>query len=454
MSEEKKQFTYFDSKNVEHTIEISSADFALVQENIRITDKAMKTKPTTFFKDAMRRFAKNKSSIIGAIVLGIIVLGAVFIPVIDQSPISLNAVELQYQTDLHPKIFDAGFGFWDGTMEKTDQTIVLDWDKYYADGTVVASPINEGDLKNIIGGVNGFYNVKITTGDLASRYGDGGYVRFYCSSKQSEAMLRTPTSHQFPYDFSGDTEYKVQLETVSIQDVNEGSTWVATYGIENTYSLSFVWTDADKNDHFYDLIPLTSERKLFDVSMNTIKAAVVADRAAAGLTGQFSEADDPRLLMTLTRGVEATGDMVPSNRKTVYSNVLIKKFLISTSDTEATIEVPVVGQNGVNETITHQQFLDNLGFDNANKFLMRPTNTITGGATSNPYFWTSVGNSSQTVGYQINVATGSCRWDTYEEKYGINNIADLGVNTLKLWKDKGWIEADLDLIATANLAGK
>ena len=115
MSETKKTFTYLDSKNVEQTIEIGASDLTLVQENIRITDKAMKTKPTTFFKDAMKRFAKNKSSIVGAVVLGIIVLGALFIPVFDPNPISSSTVELQYQTNLYPKIFGAGSGFWDGT---------------------------------------------------------------------------------------------------------------------------------------------------------------------------------------------------------------------------------------------------------------------------------------------------------------------------------------------------
>ena len=57
-------------------------DFVLVQNDIRITDKKLETKPTTFFKDALRRFGKNKSSVVGFIILSILILLAIFVPII------------------------------------------------------------------------------------------------------------------------------------------------------------------------------------------------------------------------------------------------------------------------------------------------------------------------------------------------------------------------------------
>ena len=53
----------------ERHIDFRPDDFQLVQQNIRITDKKLETKPTTFLKDAFRRFCKNKSSVVGAIIL-------------------------------------------------------------------------------------------------------------------------------------------------------------------------------------------------------------------------------------------------------------------------------------------------------------------------------------------------------------------------------------------------
>jgi hypothetical protein len=38
-------------------------DFVFVNKDNVIKDKKLETKPTTFFKDAMRRFVKNKSSV-------------------------------------------------------------------------------------------------------------------------------------------------------------------------------------------------------------------------------------------------------------------------------------------------------------------------------------------------------------------------------------------------------
>ena len=55
-------------------------DFQLVQTDIRITDRQLDSKPTTFFKDAFRRFCKNKSSVVGAVILSVLVVMAIFVP--------------------------------------------------------------------------------------------------------------------------------------------------------------------------------------------------------------------------------------------------------------------------------------------------------------------------------------------------------------------------------------
>ena len=96
-------------------------DFVLVQNDIRITDKKLETKPTTFFKDALRRFGKNKSSVVGFIILSILILLAIFVPII--SPYDIDTVKSE-EKFLEPKLFDAGFGFWDGT--RSQQHVMYD----------------------------------------------------------------------------------------------------------------------------------------------------------------------------------------------------------------------------------------------------------------------------------------------------------------------------------------
>ena len=114
---DKKEYTYLDSSNVEHVVSISKEDFKLNQKDKSIHDTKFKTKPTTFFKDALKRFAKNKSSVAGAIILGTLLLLSVLIPVIDPSDIDTTHPSEAF---LAPKLFDSGTGFWDGTEKKYD----------------------------------------------------------------------------------------------------------------------------------------------------------------------------------------------------------------------------------------------------------------------------------------------------------------------------------------------
>lgn len=96
-------------------IDFRSDDFVLVQQNIRIMDKKLETKPTTFMKDAFRRFCKNKSSVAGAIILAILIALTILVPWL--SPYNIENVHSP-ERFLAPKLFKAGTGFWDGTRKK------------------------------------------------------------------------------------------------------------------------------------------------------------------------------------------------------------------------------------------------------------------------------------------------------------------------------------------------
>ena len=94
------------------SVEFNSDDFILVQQNVRISDKKLDTKPTTFFKDALKRFTKNKSSVTAAIILAILILLAIIVPMVSTKNITVVASKERF---LAPKLFEAGTGFWDGT---------------------------------------------------------------------------------------------------------------------------------------------------------------------------------------------------------------------------------------------------------------------------------------------------------------------------------------------------
>ena len=95
-------------------------DFELVQSETKIKDKKLETKPTTFFKDAFRRFCKNKASVSAAFIIGILILLAIFVPIFTPYDIGVKHVSTP-EKFLEPKLFEVNkYHFWDGTKKYTN----------------------------------------------------------------------------------------------------------------------------------------------------------------------------------------------------------------------------------------------------------------------------------------------------------------------------------------------
>ena len=95
---------------------IPKEKFALVNENKRLKDKELVTKPVGYFKDAFRRFARNKGSLVAACVIGVLVLYAIIVPIF--SPYYV-AYEDTYFRNCLPKIFNSDkIDFLDGCSNK------------------------------------------------------------------------------------------------------------------------------------------------------------------------------------------------------------------------------------------------------------------------------------------------------------------------------------------------
>ncbi len=90
-------------------------------------DQAFETKPISFMKGAMIRFAKNKASIVAAIIIAFIVLYALIIPLVSpktyvdpiEYPTGFQDPNFSYVLPYNPMF--KGSGFWDGTEVKKGQ---------------------------------------------------------------------------------------------------------------------------------------------------------------------------------------------------------------------------------------------------------------------------------------------------------------------------------------------
>ena len=141
-------------------------DFVLVNKDKRVTDKKLDTKPTTFFKDAFRRFCKNKASVAGGIILGILIILSIIVPIISQH--NITDVRTQ-EAFLAPKLFEAGTGFWDGTRER--ERIVYDT---VQEVPAVSDKYSVAALKQAIVSIT--VDSEPTLIDTANPYGQGGVV--------------------------------------------------------------------------------------------------------------------------------------------------------------------------------------------------------------------------------------------------------------------------------------
>ena len=201
MDNEVKEFVYTDSSDVEHKIHIRSNSFEFAQKDKSIHDTKFKTKPTTFLKDAFKRFCKNKSSVAGAIILGILLLGSIIIPIADT-----NDIENQHpnETFLEPKLFPTGTGFWDGTKRMTDVPVDPSTLQVGDDGNTYGYPFSSqypsNSVLNLSPARQGYVNT-------ATSSASGGFINLtnlneLVTEEDDESVLNSKTIYYRSSDFT------------------------------------------------------------------------------------------------------------------------------------------------------------------------------------------------------------------------------------------------------------
>ncbi len=109
---------------------IPAEKFTFAQADKKLGDKKLQTKPVSYMRDAWRRFAKNKASIVGMVIIAVLILFSIIAPFVSQYSIEYS--DGAYRNVL-PKISaDASGGFWDGT-ERYEGSLAV-YEREYAMG--------------------------------------------------------------------------------------------------------------------------------------------------------------------------------------------------------------------------------------------------------------------------------------------------------------------------------
>ena len=103
-----------------NTIPMEKFKFANKAE--KVSDKKFETKPVSYAKDVWTRFCKNKSSVVAAVIIILLVLFAIFVPMFCENTYTLALTDtklLEYKY-FRPRIESlVGSGFWDGGKDET-----------------------------------------------------------------------------------------------------------------------------------------------------------------------------------------------------------------------------------------------------------------------------------------------------------------------------------------------
>ncbi len=177
----------------------------------RIHDEKFETKQVGYFRDAFRRFCKNKSSVVAAIIILCLLLYAVFVPVFCETPYSKSLTDTTYltYTKLLPrsKLF-SGLGFWDGTSKKTISE--ADYLYYKAMGLETGMPVITKELETHVDAKK-----KVTYTVRLDSYTLNGMLY----------MTLTESQYQDIQNWQNETGVQVIYPAVTIKETTDANLW-------------------------------------------------------------------------------------------------------------------------------------------------------------------------------------------------------------------------------------
>ena len=432
--------------------EIKSEDFILQDSENAVHEQRFQTKPTTFFKDSMRRFAKNKSSVVAAGILGILILLAIFVPII--SPYDVSKPQDAALTNLEPKLFDSAGGFWDGT--KNVEHVSL----YYDDVKEAWLPNQEiYPVNGIIGGKNGIKVGEPEYTNTADKLGLDGYalVGYFGSNTVQSGRLNSANPFEFYTADLVDKKFKLNLSNSTL-----------TLNHFEVFDLAKI-KEAEGNDkelpQGYVLGKTTLQFNYWDADE---KAYVPVDLVSRSFTHDINVDDGTQVELNSTIIAE-TGMTIfdkfffsiavyPDEGTPVDANVcgLIKNMVIHDSYMD---NPPIPGEDGYTDaqkdiideieffSINLDDGLNGISFDNAMTFIARTAESGYGMRTKNNRGFWSTGSPKD---YSKGVYLGKCRfgsftYDSYEGTLGVvEGYDELGLGVLKGWSRYRWLTYKYD----------
>ena len=410
---------------------IKKEDFVLQQADKTIHEQRFQTKPTTFFKDSMKRFSKNKSSVVAAYILGALILLSIFVPIFNTNDVTKASNPAFY--DLEPKLFDGG-GFWDGTVKVKHKEI--DPNTGLPDPTV----FKPSGVKEIV------YEGKQLT-NTPNIYGKGGYVEtgFYGDMGIEYAYLNTRSSQ----DLAGDFVFSLDLSASNLTVTNfvaadeemlANDPELAGKGVvpENfeigRTGLDFVYFDGD-DEKVVNLISTVHKLNIQEGGDPAVPLNQIIETA----TGQtFFNDFYFRIVTTKNESSSASAHICS----------LVKSLVITTDSTKKKEQMYFASEPD------EETLICGISFTDAMQMMVRTINVGTGrNQYKNTGYWNispggyGIAGSDNKYVKGIYLASSyfaSFTYDSYTATLGVVTIA-LNNDNLEYYYNMGWIDYNIDV---------
>ena len=398
------------NKNFEN---LSKDDFVIVKKEEHIKDVKFETKSTTFARDALKRFCKNKSSVVAAFIIGILILLSIIVPI--ASPYESNAnVSHPTETLLLPKLFNPkNSSWWNGTKKYYNEAVYIKEDGSY-------DLYNETFRESAIVKIG---NVKTNYTNTSVEYGTGGY--FLANSNYTLPSENATTSSRYYVQTNTKMNYRKKdniLIDFEFGITDEAGNVLDEYknidgGILSMYR--FYFTDGDTFYYFYH-----------DNASNSWKYADIDDSLA--WSNDYVDYVGNRAI-----------DVSQILTEVGYSSLDGMKFgvevkLSSVSNAYTIFKTIKFNYNKETVSEVNQSKFDDISMlDACKKTQLQAKDEAT--STVNYGYYQSTCNKQV---YKAVYYTVDFVYDVYEATYGEREVTNFGKSDLDNYISKGWCEYD------------
>lgn len=395
-------------------VELTNDDFKLVQVDSKIHDKKFETKATTYGKDALKRFVKNRSSVVGFFIIALLLFLALVYPVI--SPYDVSKIHTK-ESLLDPKLFEPTEGSWNTTWNGTKLFTGVAYD------ATVGAPLKDKDAGTYYN-TNAIVAKNVTTNYVnilqnSNSQASGGTYILAANKKSGTSNIYV--YEPINYNVTDGFIFKFTTSNIDLSNNSEFESFansLAKYRVYIEYGdiiVSGKFHKFTNDSKILELIPWTKEYKSYEINISEMISKAGLEVLENG---------------RITIEIECASNG--------FSYIPIEKFEVTVENEDAK---EIVLQRNANSEFVEVEYLtkDVLAQISLSDPQQKKVLTTSNDGSIPLGYWKGNANS-----YVYNASYTVCDfvYDYYEDTFGNKITKEVDIMLLREYRDKGWCTFD------------